>query len=140
MDYHVFILSRIRELWSGGASAKDAIVDGVGKSAGVVTSAAVIMVAVFSIFATLDMIDVKMLGVGLAAAVLIDATLVRGIVLPAALALLGERAWYMPRNLRWLPGRSLACESSPAPAAARGPAHPAPAPIPALVAAARART
>jgi RND superfamily putative drug exporter len=140
MDYHVFILSRIRELWSGGASAKDAIVDGVGKSAGVVTSAAVIMVAVFSIFATLDMIDVKMLGVGLAAAVLIDATLVRGIVLPAALALLGERAWYMPRNLRWLPGRSLACESSPAPAAVRALAHPAPAPIPALVAAARART
>ncbi len=122
MDYHVFILSRIRELWSGGASARDAIVDGVGKSAGVVTSAAIIMVAVFSIFATLDMIDVKMLGVGLAAAVFIDATLVRGVVLPAALALLGERAWYLPRSLSWLPGRSLACESSPIPA-------PAPAPV-----------
>jgi putative drug exporter of the RND superfamily len=116
MDYHVFILSRIRELWSGGASAEDAIVDGIGKSAGVVTSAAVIMVAVFSIFATLDMIDVKMLGVGLAAAVFIDATLVRGIVLPAALALLGERAWYLPRSLSWLPGRSLACEGAPIPA------------------------
>jgi putative drug exporter of the RND superfamily len=133
MDYHVFILSRIRELWSGGASAKDAIVDGVGKSAGVVTSAAVIMVAVFSIFATLDMIDVKMLGVGLAAAVLIDATLVRGVVLPAALALLGERAWYLPRSLSWLPGRSLACESSPLPVHAL-PA-PAPVPVPALAAA-----
>ena len=84
MDYHVFILSRIRELWTGGASARDAIVDGVGRSAGVVTSAAIIMVAVFSIFATLSMIDVKMLGVGLAAAVLIDATVVRGVVLPAA--------------------------------------------------------
>jgi RND superfamily putative drug exporter len=146
MDYHVFILSRIRELWSGGASARDAIVDGVGKSAGVVTSAAVIMVAVFSIFATLDMIDVKMLGVGLAAAVFIDATLVRGIVLPAALALLGERAWYLPRNLHWLPGRTLACESSPTPSSARAPAAPAPvpaavpAPVPALVAAAQART
>jgi RND superfamily putative drug exporter len=116
MDYHVFILSRIRELWSGGASARDAIVDGVGKSAGVVTSAAVIMVAVFSIFATLDMIDVKMLGVGLAAAVFIDATLVRGIVLPAALSLLGERAWYLPAWLSWLPGRTLACEGSPIPA------------------------
>ena len=115
MDYHVFILSRIRELWSGGESARDAIVDGVGRSAGVVTSAAVIMVAVFSIFATLDMIDVKMLGVGLAAAVLIDATLVRGVVLPAALALLGERAWYLPKWLSWLPGRSLACESAPTP-------------------------
>jgi len=113
MDYHVFILSRIRELWSGGATARDAIVGGVGRSAGVVSSAAVIMVAVFSIFATLDMIDVKMLGVGLAAAVVIDATLVRGIVLPAALALLGERAWYLPSWLCWLPGRSLACEGSP---------------------------
>ena len=115
MDYHVFILSRIRELWSGGASAADSIVDGVGKSAGVVTSAAIIMVAVFSIFATLSMIDVKMLGVGLAAAVLIDATLVRGVVLPAALALLGEWAWYLPPWLSWLPGRSLACEGSPVP-------------------------
>jgi len=121
MDYHVFILSRIRELWSGGASARDSIVDGVGKSAGVVTSAAVIMVAVFSIFATLDMIDVKMLGVGLAAAVLIDATLVRGVVLPAALALLGERAWYMPAWLRWLPGHSLVCEGSPIPVPQPGP-------------------
>jgi putative drug exporter of the RND superfamily len=133
MDYHVFILSRIRELWSGGASAKDAVVDGVGKSAGVVTSAAIIMVAVFSIFATLDMIDVKMLGVGLAAAVFIDATLVRGVVLPAALALLGERAWYLPRCLSWLPGRGLACESSPIPAPVRAPrvlAPPPPHPVP----------
>jgi putative drug exporter of the RND superfamily len=113
MDYHVFILSRIRELWTGGASTRDSIVDGVGKSAGVVTSAAIIMVAVFSIFATLSMIDVKMLGVGLAAAVLIDATIVRGVVLPAALALLGERAWYLPSWLSWLPGRSLACEGTP---------------------------
>jgi uncharacterized membrane protein YdfJ with MMPL/SSD domain len=112
MDYHVFILSRIRELWSGGMSARDSIVGGIGRSAGVVTSAAVIMVAVFSIFATLDMIDVKMLGVGLAAAVIIDATLVRGVVLPAALAVLGERAWYLPSWLAWLPGRSLVCEGS----------------------------
>jgi RND superfamily putative drug exporter len=110
MDYHVFILSRVREAWSAGASARDAVVEGVGRSAGVVTSAAVIMVAVFSIFATLDMIDVKMLGVGLAAAVIIDATLVRGVVLPAMLALLGERAWYLPAWLRWLPGRGLVCE------------------------------
>ncbi|HKD88770.1 MAG TPA: MMPL family transporter [Streptosporangiaceae bacterium] len=120
MDYHVFILSRIREAWTGGASTRDSIVDGVGKSAGVVTSAAIIMVAVFSIFATLSMIDVKMLGVGLAAAVLIDATIVRGIVLPAALALLGERAWYLPSWLSWLPGRGLACEGeriAPVPAA-----------------------
>jgi len=142
MDYHVFILSRIRELWSVGISAREAIVGGVGKSAGVVTSAAVIMVAVFSIFATLDMIDVKMLGVGLAAAVFIDATLVRGVVLPAALALLGERAWYLPRRLSWLPGRSLACESSPTAAPVRAPVAPVPAPVPApaLAVAGRVKT
>ena len=126
MDYHVFILSRIRELWTGGASAADAIVDGVGRSAGVVTSAAIIMVAVFSIFATLSMIDVKMLGVGLAAAVLIDATVVRGVVLPAALALLGNRAWYLPGWLSWLPGRSLVCER----AAVLAPGQAAPVPGP----------
>jgi putative drug exporter of the RND superfamily len=129
MDYHVFILSRIRELWSGGASASDAIVGGIGRTAGVVTSAALIMVAVFSIFATLSMIDVKMLGVGLAAAVLIDATVVRGVVLPACLALLGERAWYMPAWLNWLPGRSLASESLPADEPSAAPARGRSAPL-----------
>ena len=93
MDYHVFILSRIRELWQGGASAKDAITTGVARSGGVVTSAAVIMVAVFSIFATLSLIEFKVFGVAMAAAVLIDATVVRGVLLPAGLALLGDRAW-----------------------------------------------
>jgi RND superfamily putative drug exporter len=101
MDYHVFILSRIRELRHGGASTKDAVVGGIGGSAGVVTSAAVIMVAVFSILATLSIIQTKMLGVSLAATVLIDATVVRGVLLPAALAVLGERTWYLPRWLRW---------------------------------------
>ena len=93
MDYHVFILSRIRELWARGSSPKEAIVGGIASSAGVVTSAALIMVAVFSIFATLPLIDLKILGIGTAAAVLIDATIVRGILVPAALALLGDRAW-----------------------------------------------
>ncbi len=103
MDYHVFILSRIRERWTAGASTPDAVVGGIAASAGVVTSAAVIMVAVFSIFATLSFVDVKMLGVGLAFAVLLDATVVRGILVPAAMALLGERCWYLPRRLSWLP-------------------------------------
>jgi putative drug exporter of the RND superfamily len=103
MDYHVFILSRIRERWAAGASTPDAVIGGIAGSAGVVTSAAVIMVAVFSIFATLSFVDVKMLGVGLAFAVLLDATLVRGILVPAAMALLGERCWYLPRQLSWLP-------------------------------------
>jgi RND superfamily putative drug exporter len=125
MDYHVFILSRIRELWCGGRSSSEAVVTGIGRSAGVVTSAAVIMVAVFSIFATLSGIDVKMLGVGLAAAVLIDATVVRGVILPAALAMLGERAWYLPRWLAWLPAarrRGVAGDA--------GPRLPEPAPSP----------
>jgi len=105
MDYHVFILSRIRELRSRGASTRDALVGGISSSAGVVTSAAVIMVAVFSILATLPIVDTKTLGIGLAGAVLIDATVVRGILLPAAMSLLGERCWYLPRWLSWLPGR-----------------------------------
>jgi putative drug exporter of the RND superfamily len=101
MDYHVFILSRIRELRLRGASTRDAITDGISHSAGVVTSAAAIMVAVFSIFASLSLIEFKMFGIGMAAAVLIDATVVRGILLPAGLALLGDRTWYLPR---WLGG------------------------------------
>jgi RND superfamily putative drug exporter len=104
MDYHVFILSRIHELRLAGASTQDAITRGIARSAGVVTSAALIMVAVFSIFATLHIIELKMLGVGLPVAILIDATVVRGVLMPAALALLGERTWYLPRWLRWLPG------------------------------------
>ena len=93
MDYHVFILSRIRELWARGLSPTEAVVGGIASSAGVVTSAALIMVAVFSIFVTMPLVDLKILGVGTAAAVLIDATVVRGILVPAALALLGDRAW-----------------------------------------------
>ena len=100
MDYHVFILSRIRELWSQGFLPRDAVVGGIASSAGVVTSAALIMVAVFSIFATMSLVDLKILGVGTAAAVLIDATVVRGILLPAALALLGDHSWYAPIWLR----------------------------------------
>ena len=108
MDYHVFILSRIRELRLAGASTRDAITGGIATSAGVVTSAAVIMMAVFSIFATLHVIELKMLGVGLPAAVLIDATIVRGILMPAAMARLGDRCWYLPRWLSWLPGKRAA--------------------------------
>ena len=118
MDYHVFILSRIRELRSHGASTRDAVVGGISSSAGVVTSAALIMVAVFSILATLPIVDTKTLGVGLAAAVLIDATVVRGVLLPACLALLGERSWYLPRWLAWLPGGGAeAGAAAPAPQA-----------------------
>jgi len=100
MDYHVFLLSRIRELRSRGASTRDAVTGGIASSAGVVTSAAFIMVAVFSVFATLSLIDLKILGIGMAAAVLIDATVVRGVLMPAALSLLGDRTWAAPSWLR----------------------------------------
>ena len=104
MDYHVFILSRIRELRLRGMPTREAISSGIGASAGVVTSAALIMVAVFSIFATLSVIEFKMIGIGLATAILIDATVVRGVLMPAAMSLLGDRTWYLPRWLAWLPG------------------------------------
>jgi RND superfamily putative drug exporter len=93
MDYHVFILSRIRELRLAGAPARTAVTDGIARTGGVVTSAALIMVAVFSIFATLSLIEFKVFGVAMAVAVLIDATIVRGVLLPAGLALLGDRVW-----------------------------------------------
>jgi uncharacterized membrane protein YdfJ with MMPL/SSD domain len=103
MDYHVFIISRIRETFDRGASMDDAISYGIKSTAGTVTSAAIVMVAVFSIFATLSMLMFKQFGVGLAAAILIDATVVRGVLLPATMKLLGERNWYLPRWLEWLP-------------------------------------
>jgi uncharacterized membrane protein YdfJ with MMPL/SSD domain len=103
MDYHVFILSRIREAFDRGESTEDAVAHGIKATAGVVTSAAIVMVAVFAIFATLSMIEFKQMGVGLAVAILLDATLVRAVLLPAAMKLLGERNWYLPRGLRWLP-------------------------------------
>ncbi len=113
MDYHVFIVSRIRETFDRGASMDDAISYGIKSTAGTVTSAAIVMVAVFSIFATLSMLMFKQFGVGLAAAILIDATIVRGVLLPATMKLLGERNWYLPRWLEWLP-RLEGRESEPA--------------------------
>ncbi len=103
MDYHVFILSRVREGHDHGMATEDAVAHGIKATAGVVTSAAVVMVAVFSIFATLSSIDFKEMGVGLALAVLIDATIVRAVLLPATMKLLGDWNWYLPSWLRWLP-------------------------------------
>jgi putative drug exporter of the RND superfamily len=99
MDYQVFILSRITELRRAGRSPRASVIDGISSSAGVVTSAAAIMVAVFSIFATLGEIEFKLFGVTMAAAVLIDATIVRGVLLPAGLSLLGDRAWRGPARV-----------------------------------------
>jgi putative drug exporter of the RND superfamily len=103
MDYHVFIISRIREAVDGGMKTDEAVAHGIKQTAGVVTSAAVVMVAVFSIFGSLSMLEFKMMGVGLATAVLIDATIVRGVLLPAAMKLLGDWNWYLPKRLHWLP-------------------------------------
>jgi uncharacterized membrane protein YdfJ with MMPL/SSD domain len=103
MDYHVFIVSRIRETFDRGANMDDAIAHGIKSTAGVVTSAAIVMVAVFSIFGTLSLLFFKQFGVGLAAAILLDATIVRGVLLPATMKLLGDWNWYLPRWLEWLP-------------------------------------
>jgi len=103
MDYHVFVVSRIREARNAGLTTREAVAQGITSSAGTVTSAAIIMVAVFSIFATLSALDFKQLGVGLAAAILIDATLVRAVLLPSAMALLGERNWWLPQWMHKLP-------------------------------------
>ncbi|WP_372663188.1 MMPL family transporter [Amycolatopsis kentuckyensis] len=104
-DYHVFILSRIRERRQAGGSAREAIVEGTARSSGVVTSAALIMTGVFSIFLSLAAIEYKMLGLGMAFAILLDATLVRGVLLPAALALFGDRLW-RPKAVATLKDRS----------------------------------
>jgi len=98
MDYHVFILSRIREGHERGMNTREAIRTGITHSAGVITSAAVVMVAVFSTFATLSVTSMQQLGVGLAVAILLDATIVRGLLVPAVMTLLGERNWYLPRR------------------------------------------
>ena len=103
MDYHVFILTRIREAYDRGRSTEDAVSHGIKTTAGVVTSAAVVMISVFAIFATLSLLIFKQLGVGLAVAVLIDATIIRGVLLPATMKLLGDWNWYLPKWLEWLP-------------------------------------
>jgi uncharacterized membrane protein YdfJ with MMPL/SSD domain len=103
MDYHVFMLSRIRETHESGVSTEKSIAHGIKSTAGVVTSAAVVMVSVFAIFGTLSMLFFKQFGVGLATAVLIDATVVRAVLLPATMKLLGEWNWYLPKWLEWLP-------------------------------------
>jgi uncharacterized membrane protein YdfJ with MMPL/SSD domain len=125
MDYHVFVVSRIREAHDRGVPTSDAVAEGIRSTAGAVTSAAAIMVAVFAVFGTLSMQDFKQMGVGLSVAVLLDATIVRAVLLPSVMKLLGERNWYLPRWLSWLPKISHG-EVAPAPG-------PAPEPRPAYV-------
>jgi uncharacterized membrane protein YdfJ with MMPL/SSD domain len=115
MDYHVFIISRIREAVDHGLSTDEAIEHGIKNTAGVVTSAAIVMVLVFSVFITLSFDLLKQFGVGLAVAVLIDATIIRAVLLPASMKLLGDWNWYLPSWLEWLPHVAVASEPEPAP-------------------------
>jgi uncharacterized membrane protein YdfJ with MMPL/SSD domain len=117
MDYHVFILSRIKELHDAGETTDDAIRLAIIRTAGTVTSAAIIMVAVFGLFATLSLIMMQQMGFGLAIAVLIDATIIRAVLVPATMKLLGEWNWYLPRSLEWLP--TMAPEGDRAPRSRR---------------------
>jgi uncharacterized membrane protein YdfJ with MMPL/SSD domain len=103
MDYHVFVLSRVREAYDKGRNTDEAIAFGIKSTAGVVTSAAIVMVGVFAIFGTLQAMIFKQFGVGLAAAILIDATIIRAILLPATMKLLGDWNWYLPKWLEWIP-------------------------------------
>ena len=103
MDYHVFILSRVREYYDRGLDTENAVAQGIKSTAGVVTSAAVVMVLVFGVFSLMPIVDMKEMGIGLAAAILIDATIVRAVLLPATMKLLGKWNWYLPRWLEWLP-------------------------------------
>ena len=122
MDYHVFILSRIKELVDAGMRTEDAVATGIKRTAGTVTSAAVVMVAVFAIFITLRTLDIKQMGFGLAAAILIDSTIVRAVLLPSVMKLLGDWNWYLPKWLEWLPrlegehrlGREAGTDAAPA--------------------------
>jgi uncharacterized membrane protein YdfJ with MMPL/SSD domain len=129
MDYHVFVVSRIREAGDRGMTTAQAVSSGLRSTAGVVTSAAVIMVAVFAVFGTLSMQDFKQLGVGLAVAILLDATLIRVVLLPSLMALMGDRNWYLPTWLAWLPRTS---HRSPGMSAPIGLPSPAPEPSQAL--------
>ena len=124
MDYHVFILSRVREYYDRGLDTEHAVAKGIKSTAGVVTSAAVVMVLVFGVFALMPIVDMKEMGVGLAAAILIDATIVRAVLLPATMKLLGSWNWYLPRWLEWLP--DLEHERSPS----RLPSPPRSSPLP----------
>jgi len=115
MDYNVFLLARIREHAVRGLPARLAVERGITDTAGVITSAAAVMVSVFAIFITLSMIEMKMMGVALAGSILIDATLIRLVILPAALVLLGRRAWW-PGRVAQPQGDAVVTEVEPAPA------------------------
>jgi RND superfamily putative drug exporter len=103
MDYHVFLLSRIREEYDKTGDNSEAVAYGLRTTGGIITGAAIIMVAVFSGFAAGRLTSLEQMGFGLAVAVFIDATVVRSILVPSSMKLLGDRNWYLPSWLQWLP-------------------------------------
>ncbi|HEX8120326.1 MAG TPA: MMPL family transporter [Solirubrobacteraceae bacterium] len=113
MDYHVFILSRVRELYDRGMSTDDAVKEGISTTAGTVTSAALVMVGVFGAFVALSFVDFKEMGFGLAVAVAIDATIIRGVLLPASMKVLGDWNWYLPTWLEWIPRIGAEADATP---------------------------
>jgi RND superfamily putative drug exporter len=121
MDYHVFILSRVQEAVSGGEPTRLAVRHSISRTTGVITAAALVMVCVFALFGTVSSLDIKQAGVGLAAAVLIDATVIRSVLLPATMTILDNRNWYLPRWLTWLPRLGLEAPTTHTPAAAAQP-------------------
>ncbi len=112
MDYQVFIMSRIKERYDQSGSTRDAVINGVASTARIITGAALIIV-VFAGFARGQLVVFQQMGFGVAVALLLDATLIRTVILPSTLSLLGNRSWYLPRRLGWLP--RLEVESSPVP-------------------------
>jgi uncharacterized membrane protein YdfJ with MMPL/SSD domain len=133
MDYHVFMISRIREAWQRGMKTEEAVSHGIKSTAGTITSAAVVMVSSFAVFTFLDSMEMKELGVGLSFAILLDATIIRGVLLPATMKLLGDWNWYVPRWLEWLPEMDHGAGTDPEPKERpqRGHGIPVPAPSPA---------
>ena len=118
MDYQVFLLSRIRERYVLRGDTREAISYGIGSTARLITGAALIIVAVFAGFASGDLVMFQQMGFGIAAALLIDATLIRSVLVPAAMGVLGDRNWYLPRRLDRLPHLEVEGEDrAPAPAA-----------------------
>ena len=103
MDYHMLVLSRIKEAYDAGSSNETSVSLGIKATAALITSAALVMVLVFATFATARMMFFKQIGVGLGVAILIDATLIRAVLLPARMKLLGDLNWYLPKWLEWLP-------------------------------------
>src|SRR5690606_25820053 len=127
MDYHVFLLSRIREHYDLTKRNSESVAVGLQSTAKLITGAALIMVAVFAGFASGRLVMLQQAGFGLAVAVFFDATIVRSVLVPSSMALLGDRNWYLPKWLGWLPNLQIegkAEHAAPAPAPAPGPAVP----------------